>query len=80
MKTEITTSNLPNLGIEPFKRFDGDGFLTNIFYSFLNGSTVSIKFNGDGYVSEMSYNGHTIPNNSQLDLIDGRLHIIIPTV
>jgi len=80
MITKITASNLPNLGIEPYKRFDGNGFLTNVFYSFLNGSTIAINFNGDGYVSEITYNGKTIPNTSQLELHDGHLHIIIPTV
>lgn len=80
MKTEITSSNLPNLGIEPYKRFDQDGFLTDAFYSFLNGSTVSIKFDLNGFASEIAYNGKSIPNNSQLELHDGHLHIIIPTV
>lgn len=77
---KITSSNLPNLGIEPFKRFDENNSLTDVLYSFLNGSTISISFDQYGYASEISYNGRIIPNYSQLELVDDKLHIIMSTV
>jgi len=79
MQNKITISNLPNLGIEPLKRFDENSFLTDVFYSLPSGSTISISFDEEGDVSQMAYNGNIIPNNSLLDLIDGNLHITIPS-
>lgn len=81
MNKKITAKNLPDLGVEPFKRLDSSGTIKDVLYCFLNGSTISINFDTiTGEVEQMVYNGMTIPNNARLKLVDGSLHVILPTI
>lgn len=80
MSKQITSNNLPNLGVEPYKRFDKAEKLVYASYSFFNGSILSIDFDMNGAAELILYNGYKIPNNSELEVCDGNLYIKIPAV
>lgn len=81
----ITTKNLPSLDVTPTIRYYNSGSIRTVSYKIPKDCTyksrdiiIFISFKENGLLNSITFNGISIPKNSEIKIKNGKLCISIP--